>query len=116
VREVIASAARDINKAVKPSDVNTYMCNRVTSVVRILATIPAFFLAAHTQAQLPAFPGADGAAAYVTGGRGGIVYHVTRLDTNFSDVYPGGLRYGLDDANFPGGAPRTIVFDVGGVF
>jgi hypothetical protein len=69
--------------------------------------------AVQTRAQMPAFPGADGAGAYTTGGRGGIVYHVTKLDTKFSDNGPGTLRYGLNDANF-NGTPRTIVFDVGG--
>ncbi len=61
---------------------------------------------------LPAFPGADGAGGYVTGGRGGDVYHVTRLDSDFSDVTPGTLRFGL--SNLTG--PRTIVFDISGVF
>ncbi len=61
---------------------------------------------------LPAFPGADGAAGTVTGGRGGDVYHVTLLDTDSSDMRPGTLRYGL--SNLTG--PRTIVFDVSGVF
>ncbi len=75
-----------------------------------LATVP---LAA--TAQIPAFPGADGAAANVTGGRGGLVYHVTKLDKNFSHNEQGTLRYGLNDANF-GGQPRTIVFDVAGTF
>ena len=65
---------------------------------------------------LPAFPGADGAAAYLTGGRGGTVYHVTRVDRNFSDRARGTLRYGLDDSNFPADEPRTIVFDVAGTF
>ena len=65
-------------------------------------------------ATLPAFPGADGAGMHVTGGRGGIVYHVTRLDESSADNTPGTLRYGLDDKNFPGKEPRTIVFDVGG--
>ncbi|WP_428937971.1 hypothetical protein [Fontivita pretiosa] len=68
-------------------------------------------LAAQT---IPAFPGADGAAGTVSGGRGGVVYHVTRLDASFADNAPGTLRYGLNDANFPAG-PRTIVFDVAGV-
>ncbi|MCS7033370.1 MAG: hypothetical protein NZ561_05160, partial [Phycisphaerae bacterium] len=67
---------------------------------------------------IPAFPGADGAAAHVTGGRGGIVYRVTKLNSAIDDPQretPGTLRYGLNNANFPAG-PRTIVFDVGGVF
>ena len=67
--------------------------------------------AAGTPGALPAFPGADGAAARITGGRGGVVYHVTKLDTDFSDMRPGTLRYGL--TNLTG--PRTIVFDVSGV-
>jgi pectate lyase len=64
---------------------------------------------------IPAFPGADGAAASVTGGRGGIVYHVTKLDASFSDTSAGTLRYGLTNSNFAAG-PRTIVFDVSGHF
>ena len=60
---------------------------------------------------LPAFPGADGAAARITGGRGGAVYHVTKLDTDFNDVAMGTLRYGLTMLT----GPRTIVFDVSGV-
>lgn len=72
---------------------------------------------------IPAFSGADGAAANVTGGRanvmGGIVYHVTKLDSAIDDPERndfGTIRYGLNSANFPAGVPRTIVFDVGGVF
>jgi hypothetical protein len=67
---------------------------------------------------LPAFPGADGAARYVSGGRGGVVYHVTKLNSQLDDPErnsPGTFLYGLDDSNFPPG-PRTVVFDVGGVF
>lgn len=67
------------------------------------------------RAQIPAFSGADGAGTYATGGRGGIVYHVTLVDKNFNDNRPGTLRYGLNDSNF-GGQPRTIVFDVAGTF
>jgi len=70
-------------------------------------------------AQLPVFPGADGAAQFATGGRGGIVYHVTKLNAELDDPQrssPGTLLYGLSDGNFPGGQPRTIVFDVAGVF
>jgi MYXO-CTERM domain-containing protein len=70
---------------------------------------------------IPAFSGADGAGANVTGGRGGIVYHVTRLDGNEINAnggprgsLPGSFAYGLNNANFPTNTPRTIVFDVGG--
>jgi pectate lyase len=37
---------------------------------------------------------------------------VTHLDTDSSDMTPGGLRYGLSTAT----GPRTIVFDISGVF
>jgi len=71
-------------------------------------------VAAEPPGKLPAFPGADGVAQHVTGGRGGVVYHVTKLDQSSADSAPGTLRYGLDDKNFPDKQPRTIVFDVGG--
>ena len=58
-----------------------------------------------------AFPGAQGFAKNVTGGRAGAVYHVTKLDTDFNDVAVGTLRYGLTMLT----GPRTIVFDVSGV-
>ena len=89
-----------------------------TFVVLLLAATPI----AYGQS-IPAFPGADGAAAYVSGGRdqgaGQIVYHVTKLDSAIDDPERfdfGTLRYGLQNSNFPTGVPRTIVFDVGGVF
>lgn len=61
-----------------------------------------------------AFPGAEGGGMYTTGGRGGIVYHVTSLA---DDGSKGTLRYGLrmkrSDASYTE-PPLTIVFDVAG--
>ncbi len=65
--------------------------------------------AAVARAQLPAFPGAEGAGAYAVGGRYGDVYHVTTLSD--SETTPGSFYYGI--ANAPA-AGRTIVFDVSG--
>lgn len=58
---------------------------------------------------LPAFPGAEGFGAEATGGRGGVVVIVDRLD----DPIPaesGTLRYALETVT----QPRIVVFKVGG--
>lgn len=74
---------------------------------RLVCALLVAFLAQPAAAQVPAFPGAEGAGKDALGGRGGDVYHVTSL----LNAGAGSLRFGLDNAPISG---RTIVFDTGG--
>lgn len=62
-------------------------------------------LAAVAQDQIPAFPGAEGHARYITGGRGGLV----KVVTNLNDSGYGSLR-----AAVSGDSKKVVVFAVGG--
>ena len=68
-------------------------------------------IAVKDEMPLKAFPTAYGAGAYATGGRGGNVYHVTRLDDYGSGETPveGTFRWAMVQPR-----PATIVFDVSG--
>ena len=58
------------------------------------------------QADIPAFPGAEGAGKFSFGGRGGEVYVVTTLE----DGGPGSLREAVEAEG-----PRIVLFNVAGV-
>ncbi len=59
--------------------------------------------------ELPAFPGADGYAKYITGGRGGKVIHVTNLNNSGEGSFADAINNGGKTDE-----PRIIVFDVAG--
>ena len=73
---------------------------------KILFAIAAAIISTTAIAQTPAFPGAEGHGRYVTGGRGGVVRHVT----NLNDSGDGSFR-----AAVMGNVKKIVVFDVAGV-
>ena len=77
------------------------------SIKKILTTAVAVFFTLNMAAQTaPAFPGAEGHARYITGGRGGKIIHVTNLNNSGT----GSFRSAVS-----GSTKKIIVFDVAGV-
>ena len=83
------------------------------NLLSLLMLLLAGIMTAQADEQQLAFPGADGYGKYVTGGRGGEVCYVTRLDDcTDNQLVEGTLRWAIRHDN--GGKPRTILFKVGG--
>lgn len=81
------------------------ICFKMPGAALLLLLLLGACSAEPARAEVPAFPGAEGAGAMSLGGRGGRAIHVSNLD----DSGPGSLRSAIDASG-----PRTVIFDLGG--